>query len=103
MRNEMGGPAPGSLRPNCPLCAGAARLLWVLEHTGVWRCGDSRCALEFAHPQLDDRALAQAYASLYYPAENGGKPHLENTPEPDIRIFFRVVAGHLGPVSGERI
>ena len=103
MKNETGRPAPGSLQPNCPLCAGEARPLWVLEHTGVWRCGDLRCALEFAHPQLDDRALAQAYASLYYPAEDGGKLHLENTPEPDIRIFFRAVASHLGPVSGKRI
>src|SRR5262245_27155278 len=101
MKNENGRPAGAS--PRCPLCSGESEPRFPLPHTRTWRCLKSDCALEFANPQLDDAALDQAYASLYYPGGNGTHAQLENTPEWDIRHFFEKMSEHFGSLQGKRL
>src|SRR5689334_22993226 len=86
----------------CPLCAASARPWMTLPHTGVYRCTNRSCHLQFAWPQLSDHDLSQAYASLYY-RPDGSQPVLENTPEVDVRFLIDQLAARLGSPAGKRV
>ncbi len=86
----------------CPLCGAAGRPYMRLSHTGVFRCANRKCDLQFAAPQLDDHDLDQAYASLYYRAD-GSRPLLENTADADIRYLLDRLAERLGSPGGKRV
>lgn len=74
----------------------------TLPHTSVFRCGNRRCDLQFAAPQLSDHELAQAYAALYYRPDGSTAVH-GNTPDVDNRYLLDHIAARFGPVSGKRV
>src|SRR5262249_43253620 len=74
--------------PACPLCDGATRRLMPVEHTTIWRCGAPDCTLEFAHPQMDDSGLADAYRQCYYPSDPTAS-HFAGTHDYLLREWFR--------------
>jgi cyclopropane fatty-acyl-phospholipid synthase-like methyltransferase len=88
----------------CPLCRAEARCRFGLGHTTVWECASRICGLFFADPQLDDRSLADAYASHYYPSnEDGNAAVYENTPEAILRQTFNKAEAELGPLAGKNL
>jgi 2-polyprenyl-3-methyl-5-hydroxy-6-metoxy-1,4-benzoquinol methylase len=88
----------------CPLCGGRAVRRFELAHTSVWKCTAGRCALQFANPQLDEDALARAYAKHYYPSNgNGSEPTYENTPEEILRQTFSEALAKFGPLTGKKL
>jgi 2-polyprenyl-3-methyl-5-hydroxy-6-metoxy-1,4-benzoquinol methylase len=53
---------------------------------------------------LDDRSLADAYASHYYPSNgNGNSTVYENTPEAILRQTFDETEAELGPLGGKNL
>jgi 2-polyprenyl-3-methyl-5-hydroxy-6-metoxy-1,4-benzoquinol methylase len=86
----------------CPVCGSGVVHRFSLPHTSVWECLASKCRLQFADPQLDDRNLNQAYKSLYYPLESNGSP-IENTPESVLRQVFFQLQKCLGELAGLRL
>jgi O-antigen/teichoic acid export membrane protein/ribosomal protein L37AE/L43A len=96
-----------SARPQpvkCPVCGSLAVHHFSLPHTSVWECSDSKCALQFANPQLEERKLNQAYESLYYPAgQNGNGVHFENTSESVLRQVFSNFEQRFGRLAGLRL
>ncbi len=54
-----------------PLSSSPANTFLTLPHGRVWECRERNCGLQFAHPQLDEKALARGYSGLCYPP--GGK------------------------------
>ncbi len=88
----------------CVLCSSPARFQLPLPHTGVWRCDNPLCHLEFAYPQLDEFQLRAAYTGLYYPVDNG--EHIvryENTPDFILRQVFQKIDSSFGPLEGKQI
>jgi 2-polyprenyl-3-methyl-5-hydroxy-6-metoxy-1,4-benzoquinol methylase len=84
----------------CPLCHAEASCRFGLGHTTVWGCTSRVCGLLFADPQLDDRSMADAYASHYYPSNgNGSAAVYENTPEAILRQTFQKVDAEVGPIG----
>lgn len=91
-------------RTECPLCGSPASLYFPLAHTNVCKCLASGCGLQFAHPQLDETALARAYRDLYYPdGESGNAIQLENTSENILRQVFRQLEARWGCLRGLRL
>lgn len=88
---------------SCPLCSAAVRERLRLPHASVYRCLAPACRLEFASPQLADEALAAAYRRLYYPADGGKKPVLENTSRDVTVQALQGVSQRVGPVSGMQL
>jgi 2-polyprenyl-3-methyl-5-hydroxy-6-metoxy-1,4-benzoquinol methylase len=88
----------------CPVCGSRAALFFSLPHTAVFRCSAGQCMTQFAHPQLDDRTLSQAYENLYYPNKtNGSISHLENTPDAVLRQVLSQLQQHIGQLAGLRV
>jgi SAM-dependent methyltransferase len=58
--------------------------------------------LLFADPQLDDRSLADAYTSHYYPPNENGAVY-ESTPEAILRQTFSKRVAALGSLSGKSL
>lgn len=61
------------------------------------------CSLQFADPQPDDVALADAYRRLYYPVGSGKHPVFENTPREVIEQALRGISQRLGSASRLRM
>jgi cyclopropane fatty-acyl-phospholipid synthase-like methyltransferase len=60
--------------------------------------------LQFAHPQLDDLSVNQAYKSLYYPPEsNGSAIYFENTSEIVLRQALFRLQERIGELAGLRL
>jgi cyclopropane fatty-acyl-phospholipid synthase-like methyltransferase len=88
----------------CPLCGSSARHNFALPHASVWECSESKCALQFADPQLGELKLSQAYENLYYPArQNGNGLHFENTSESVLRQVFSKFEQRFGTLAGQRL
>jgi cyclopropane fatty-acyl-phospholipid synthase-like methyltransferase len=86
----------------CPHCMSIAKHRFGLAHTTVWACTSPACGLLFADPQLDDRNLADAYTSHYYPS-NGNAAIYENTPEAILRQTFDKAEAELGSLAGKNL
>ena len=89
--------------PPCPICGNVATPRYKLKHTGVFQCTRVGCKLQFASPQLDDRELGNAYASLYYPAEGDRPVVLENSSDYEVRQFLSAIKMHTGSFRGKRV
>src|SRR5258707_8208223 len=88
----------------CPLCHAEARYRFGLGHTTVWGCASRVCGLLFAHPQLDDRSLADAYTSHYYPSNgNGNAAVYESTPEAVFGQTFSRAGAAFGCLAREKL
>jgi 2-polyprenyl-3-methyl-5-hydroxy-6-metoxy-1,4-benzoquinol methylase len=88
----------------CPLCHAEAKHRFGLGHTAVWGCISRVCGLLFANPQLDDRSLADAYTSHYYPSNgNGNAAVYESTPEAILRQTFGQAEAASGSLTGKRL
>ena len=73
----------------------------MLGHTTVWQCSTKSCKLQFAEPQLDDVALANAYSRLYYPNVESGSPSIcENTSKSILVQLFKKITKRLGNSDG---
>jgi O-antigen/teichoic acid export membrane protein/cyclopropane fatty-acyl-phospholipid synthase-like methyltransferase len=107
--NRIGhrGRSPLSARPGhvkCLACGSLATHHFSLPHTSVWECSDSKCALQFANPQLEEHKLNQAYESLYYPVgQNRNGVHFENTSESVLRQVFSKFEQRFGRLAGLRL
>jgi SAM-dependent methyltransferase len=88
----------------CPLCHAEAKRRYGLGHTVVWGCGARVCGLCFADPQLDDKSLADAYTSHYYPSNgNVNAAVYESTPEAILRQTFSRAEAALGSLAGKSL
>jgi SAM-dependent methyltransferase len=91
------------VEPNstCKLCGARARRRLVLTHTTIWECSDKRCGTQFCEPQLDDQALGDAYARLYYPDPlNAQRAIYENTPASILEQVFRNLDARIEKLPG---
>lgn len=87
----------------CPLCGCASTRLFALPHTIVRKCTVQHCGLRFAHPQPEERTLAQDYTNLYYPGEHNGTGKIENTAESILRQVFEQLERRFGALEGFRL
>src|SRR5438876_2596539 len=95
--------ATAAAQSSCPLCGCAAARRMQLPHTGVWRCVSTDCGLQFASPQLDDRALNEAYRQLYYPAADGTEPVYGQSPSQVLRQLLDALRQKDGDLRGKRL
>jgi 2-polyprenyl-3-methyl-5-hydroxy-6-metoxy-1,4-benzoquinol methylase len=85
------------------MCQVVTQPVYKLKHTTVYECREPRCRLQFASPQLNDQELGRAYASLYYPAEDGRPAVLENATEFEVRRFLSAIEKYTGSLRGKRV
>jgi 2-polyprenyl-3-methyl-5-hydroxy-6-metoxy-1,4-benzoquinol methylase len=89
---------------SCPFCGSDAVKRFELVQTLVWTCKSGDCGLQFAKPQLDDEALAQAYTKHYYPTDRSvAGPTYENTPEEILRQTFSELTRRQGSLTGKTL
>jgi 2-polyprenyl-3-methyl-5-hydroxy-6-metoxy-1,4-benzoquinol methylase len=100
---SKGNSGSATAQSSCPLCGSAATRRMQLPHTGVWRCAGADCGLQFAFPQLDDRALNEAYRQLYYPATDGAAPFYAQSPYQVLRQLLDALQQRDGDLRGKRL
>src|ERR1700674_732805 len=89
---------------DCPLCSWPTVVRMQLPHTGVRKCTNRYCNLQFAFPQVGEAQLRAAYTNLYYPdAEGQHAVHYENTPDSILRQVLRQIDAKFGPLIGKEV